>query len=109
MTIIRHLRSGDKGAFLPLREGVTSPMRANFTPKITKNSGASGVSAPGAPPGRCRGPTGGLKAAPRPHAFEKKNPSPQPEFLDPPLLGLLEIFGIVFVSSHLISFTFDRL
>ena len=35
-----HLRTVDKGAFLLLREGVTSPMRANiwltFTPKITK-------------------------------------------------------------------------
>ena len=26
----------DKGAFVLIREGVTSPMRANFTPKITK-------------------------------------------------------------------------
>ena len=26
----------DKGACVLIREGVTSPMRANFTPKITK-------------------------------------------------------------------------
>ena len=36
MTIILHLRSVNKGEFLLLREGVTSPMRANFTHKITK-------------------------------------------------------------------------
>ena len=34
MTFMLHLRSVDKGIFL----------RLNFTPKITKNSGASGVS-----------------------------------------------------------------
>ena len=30
MTIVPHLRSVDKGAFLLLREGITSPMRAKF-------------------------------------------------------------------------------
>ena len=33
---MRHLRSVDKGTFLLLREGVTSPMSANFIRKITK-------------------------------------------------------------------------
>ena len=72
-----HLRSVDKGAFLLLREGVTSPIRANymvnFTPKINKIQELTRVSPPGPPPGRCPGPTGGLKAAPRPHAFKKKS------------------------------------
>ena len=63
-----HLRRVDKGAFLPLRESVTSPLRAitiwlNFTPKITKIQPL---------PGRCREITGGLKTAPRPHAFKQK-------------------------------------
>ena len=47
----------------------------NFTSKITKV--------------HCPEPTGGLKAAPKPHAFEKNHP-PQPEFLDPPLFILSE-------------------
>ena len=33
MTIIPHLSRVDKGAFLPLREGVTSPMRAYYKAK----------------------------------------------------------------------------
>ena len=40
MTIMPHTRSVDKGAFLLLREDVTSPMRTNcmvkLSPKITK-------------------------------------------------------------------------
>ena len=71
-----HLRSVDKGTFLRiLREGVTSTMRANFTPKITKIQELPGPSPPGPPPRRCSGPTGGLKAAPKDHAL-KKNPRP---------------------------------
>ena len=47
-----HLRSVDKGTFLRiLREGVTSTMRANFTPKITKIQELPGTSPPGPPPG----------------------------------------------------------
>ena len=72
-----HLRSVDKGTFLRiLREGVTSSMRANFTPKITKIQELPGASPPGPPPRRCSGPTGGLKAAPKDHAFEKKIHAP---------------------------------
>ena len=73
-----HLRSVDKGTFLRiLREGVTSPMRANFTPKIPKIQELPGASPPGPLPGRSSGPTGGLKVASKPHAFEK-NPRPLP-------------------------------
>ena len=31
MTIMPHLKSVDKGAFLLLREGVTSPMKTNYS------------------------------------------------------------------------------
>ena len=48
-------------------------MRANFTPKITKIQELPGALPPGPPPRRCSGPTGGLKAAPKDHAFEKKS------------------------------------
>ena len=52
-------------------------MWLNFTPKITNlYSGASGGVALWPRPGRCPGPTWGLKAAPNPHAFEKKIHSP---------------------------------
>ena len=76
MTIMHHLWSFDKGAFLLKREGVTSAnyIWINITPKITKIQELPGSPPPWPPPGRtCPGPTGGLKAVPRPHAFEKNS------------------------------------
>ena len=76
MTFLPHLRCVDKGAFLLVREGVTSPVRAiymvNFIPKITKIQELPEVR-PLGPHQGFAGPIGGLKAAPRPPAFEKKN------------------------------------
>ena len=46
------------------------------TPKINKIQDLPGASPPDPKQGRCPGPTGGLKAVPRPHAFEEKNPYP---------------------------------
>ena len=69
-----HLRSVYKGTFLLLREGVTSPMRAD-APKITKIQELPRASSPGSPPGRCPGPTGGLEAAPsNPMTLKKIQP-----------------------------------
>ena len=71
----------------------------NFTLKITKFQELPGVSPPGPPPGRCPGPTGGLKA-PRPHDYEKKitplnqNPGSAPAFLEK-----LD-FRLDFISIH---------
>ena len=71
-----HLRSVDKGTFLRiLREGITSPMKANFTPKITKIQELPGASPPWSPPGHCPGPIGGLKVTPNPMPLTK-NPRP---------------------------------
>ena len=59
MTIMPHLKSVDKGAFLlvHVREGVTSPMRDNYMVKfysqITKIQELPGAASPGSPPGRC--------------------------------------------------------
>ena len=47
-------------------------MWLNFTPEITRIKELPGASPPGPPPGRFPGFTGGLKAAPRPNASEKK-------------------------------------
>ena len=58
-----HLRSVDNGTFLLLKEG--------FMAKITKIQELPGASHPG--------PHVGLKATPKPHAFEKKNPPPPPK------------------------------
>ena len=64
MTIMTPLRSVNKGAFLFAREGVISPIRANYMVKFYflnhYNSGA----------------TWGLKAAPDPNAFENKSTPP---------------------------------
>ena len=53
----------DKGAFLPLREGVTSPMRAYYKAKSYsknhQNAGASGEFRPPGPHKSSPGPTGG--------------------------------------------------
>ena len=61
------LRSVNKGAFLLAREGVISPIRANYMVKFYflnhYNSGA----------------TWGLKAAPDPNAFENKSTPPPPQ------------------------------
>ena len=78
-----HLRSVDKGTctFLLLRRvQLHVYLRANFwlnfTPKITKTQEPPGASPLGPPPRRCPGPNGGIKAAPRFHAFEKKPDPP---------------------------------
>ena len=53
--------------------------------KSNKIQELPGASSPGPPPERCPGPTGGLKAATRPHVFVKQNSSPLSEFIDLPL------------------------
>ena len=75
MTFLPHLRGVDKGAFLLVRKGVISPVRAiymvNFLPKITEIQ-----ELPEVRPLGFAGPTGDPRAAPRPPAFEKKNSRP---------------------------------
>ena len=73
-----HLRSVDKGTFLRLREDVTSPMKANFIPKMTKINELPRLLPLGPPPGRCSAPTGGIIAAPKPHALNCKKKSTIP-------------------------------
>ena len=69
-----HLRSVGKGTFLLER---VSPMRANYMVKFSlKFRSFRGRRLPVPPPGRCPGPTGGLKAAPKPHAFGGKKSTP---------------------------------
>ena len=62
-------------------------MKANFTPKITKIQDH-----PGASPRRCSAPTGGLKVAPKDHAFEKKiNAPPNQNSWTRPLTPLVSL------------------
>ena len=64
-----HFRNVDKGTFLPLREGATSPIWLNFTPKITKIQQLPG----GPKQGDALDPVGALRLPPVPMPLGKKH------------------------------------
>ena len=77
-----HLRTVDKGTFLLLREGGTSPMRAKLYSLILLVKSLKFRSFRGLRP---LGPHQGVALDPDPMPVEEKYTPPQQEFLDPPL------------------------